>query len=270
MRITILHIHYKTPKSGGALRSFFIAQGLASKGHQVEVITASNNDSYHSTIDGNLTVHMLPVKYDNNFGFIKRIAAFLLFNKRSRRLMATLPKPDLLYCISTPLTVGLIGLKVKQKWGIPFFFEVGDLWPEAPIQMGVIKNPWLKRWLYQMERKIYMESKGIIALSPTIKDSIIARVPEKPVYTIPNMADSEFFSLASDISDRLMPEKSLLIGCIGAMGKANHLDFLLTTAELCQHEIPEIGFVIMGEGSEMNRLRLESSDLSNVMALPIF
>lgn len=71
MKILYIHQYFKTPDEGGANRSYFMAQALKAKGHEVEMLTAHNEQTAISkTVDG-LKVHYLAVHYENQFGFLK-------------------------------------------------------------------------------------------------------------------------------------------------------------------------------------------------------
>ena len=72
---------------------------------------------------------------------------------------------DLVFATSTPLTVGIPGMKGAKHLMVPFVFEVRDLWPELPIAMGVVKNPLLKWYLKRLELKIYRAADWVVALS---------------------------------------------------------------------------------------------------------
>ena len=58
---------------------------------------------------------------------------------------------DIIFASSTPLTIGLPALAARWIKGVPFIFEVRDLWPELPVAMGVIKNPILIKTLSLLE-----------------------------------------------------------------------------------------------------------------------
>ncbi|MDH5598214.1 MAG: glycosyltransferase, partial [Cyclobacteriaceae bacterium] len=130
MNITFIHQHFTTPQSGGALRSYYLATGLQKLGHSITVITTHNHPKKIIEITEGVTVIYLPIKYHNHYGFLKRVYSFLVFVRKAFSVLKSLEKPDLLYSISTPLTTGLIAIKAKRVLGIPYCFEVGDLWPE--------------------------------------------------------------------------------------------------------------------------------------------
>ena len=51
----------------------------------------------------------------------------------------------MIYATSPPLTMALPALAAAAARRAPLVFEVRDLWPEAPIQMGALRNPALRR-----------------------------------------------------------------------------------------------------------------------------
>jgi len=251
MKILYIHQYFKTPSEGGSTRSYYLAKGLVENGYEVEMITAHNgSERLFENIDG-ISVHYLPVFYDNHLGIVGRIISFLKFIYQANRLAMKISDVNLVYAMTTPMTVGLIALNIKRRKKIPFYFEVGDLWPEAPIQMGVIRNPVLKRLLYYLERKIYTESEKIIALSPGIRNHIENLIPNKKVYLIPNMADIEFFKQSNPANRHL---GKFVISYFGAAGRANHLEYFLEVARLSQSHLPQVHFRIMAYGSELQRL----------------
>ena len=269
MNILIIHQYFRTPEEGGAIRSYYIADHLARSGHNVKVITAFNGDQYHVKKTLGFEVHYLPVYYSNHLSFWSRIHAFWLFAFYSMRLMKKLRPVDLNYIISTPLTTGLVGLYGKKRLAIPYLFEVGDLWPDAPIQLGVLKNPILEWLSYKLERTVYHNSKMTVGLSPDIKNVIESKVPGREVAVLTNMADLKFFDdLARDenITEEFGLKRKFVITYTGTVGLANHLEYLVDVARACQaHE--EIHFLIMGPGAQLARVRQTAGGLKNISFL---
>ncbi|MEI9919392.1 MAG: glycosyltransferase family 4 protein [Bacteroidota bacterium] len=250
MKILILHQHFKTPDTGGAIRSWYLAKGLVEHGHTPVVITAHNETKYlHTFIDG-IEVHYLPVAYDNAFDYYKRSVAFLRFVFRSIRIALQIKDVDRIYAISVPLTIAFVARWTSFRKGIPYFFEVGDLWPDAPIEMGFIRNPLMKASLYSVEKTAYRKAKAVIALSPAIKEAILKKVPEARVVNIPNMSDCEFYRPASRHDN-----KKLVVSYIGAIGLANGLDYLLECANACRKASLPVHFMVCGTGRLLERLK---------------
>ena len=273
MRILIIHQYFNTPQTGGPLRSYYLAQGLKSGGHEVEIITAHNQDTSEvKTIDG-ITVHYLPVFYENRLGFLRRLIAFLKFAVLAYRKALQLPTIDLCYAMSTPLTVGWVAKRLKKVKGVPYIFEVGDLWPEAPVQMGVIKFSPLISWLRKFEQSIYQSAESVIALSPGIKEGILRSNPKSKVTVIPNMSDCKFYQ--RELKNPVWENSLGVIGktvvtYFGAAGRANHLDYYIEAARAASKTDAPLHFLVVAAGSELSRLKVLAKNyrLNNIDFLP--
>lgn len=267
MIVHLYHQYFRHPEEGGAVRSFYLARHLLETGHEVVVFTAHNTESGQKRIHG-IPIEYLPLTYENQFGFGKRIRSFLKFAYRAIKRSKQYPKPDLNYVITTPLTTGIIALWLKRTRKIPYAFEVGDLWPEVPIQMGVIKNRLLQQGLYAFERRIYKKAKHLIGLSPPIKDYIEYACDFKVnAISIPNMSDCEAFQphFREEAVSALHPFQ---ISYIGTFGLANQLETLLEFARLCEQEKLPVRFNLMGEGGQESHLKELSQDLKSVAWMP--
>ncbi|HEU5289371.1 MAG TPA: glycosyltransferase family 4 protein [Cyclobacteriaceae bacterium] len=271
MKVLILHQYFNTPASGGALRSYYLATALAQKGIDTKVITTHNRPDRKTEIIDGVEVHYLPIPYDNRFGFFKRISSFLKFVWSIVREAGQFRDADICYAISTPLTIGLAAIWIKRRYRIPYFFEVGDLWPEAPVQLGIIKNPILKSILYKLERSIYKRAEAIVALSEAIRTEILKKVHGKDVHIIPNMADTDFYKpelKRAELEAKFSVQNKLVVSYIGTMGLANGLEYLLACAETS--EALPIQFLLCGEGAMLEKLKRIASEkkLSNVTFIP--
>jgi glycosyltransferase involved in cell wall biosynthesis len=273
MRIIYIHQYFKTPEEGGAVRSYHLAKGLVQAGHDVELITTGNNPTYDQRWIEGIKVHYLPVKYDQKFIYLKRIWAFIDFVKKSKLLLKKLKRPDLLYITSTPLTTGLIGLWAKKKLAIPYIFEVRDLWPRAPIEVGAIQNPLLIRYLQNLEAKIYQNALSLVALSPGIANHLRTISPQSSLHLIPNFSDlAQFQPLpkSGSILKKYGLEERFTIAYTGALGRVNAVEELIDLAELAFQQKKNWQFLIMGAGS--HRVFLEQlaqeKGLENVIFIP--
>ncbi len=270
MNILIIHQYFRTPEEGGAMRSYYIADHLSKLGHKVKVITAYNHHQYSVKKVANFEVHYLPVYYTNHLSFWSRIHAFWLFAFYAMRLMKKLRPVDINYVISTPLTTGLVGLYGKKMFAIPYLFEVGDLWPDAPIQLGVLKNPFFVWLAYKLERKIYKNAKMTVGLSPDIKRIIESKNPGYEVGMVSNMADLKLFSDRTKderISEELGLEGKFVISYTGTIGLANHLEYLVDVAKACSdHE--RVRFLVMGAGAQLEKIQMQAEGLKNISFIP--
>jgi glycosyltransferase involved in cell wall biosynthesis len=152
-----------------------------------------------------------------------------------------------IYATSPPLTMALPALVAAARWRAPLVFEVRDLWPEAPIQMGALRNPLAQRLARALERFVYARSTRLIALSPGIRSAL----PQDRTELVPNSADLDLF-------DPSPPSGPFVVSYFGAMGEANDLPVAVEAARL----LPDVRFVLMGDGKR--RAELERSAPPNV------
>ncbi len=274
--VLIIHQHFKTPGEGGALRSYYLAEALARRGIAVTVITASQDErAGELDVDG-IRVHYLRIAYNNKFGFWKRGRAFARFAWQATRLAASLPDIALCYAISVPLTVGIAAMQLKHRRNIPYIFEVGDLWPDAPIELGFIKAAVLKYALLKLERSIYRKADAIVALSEPIKAAVNKKVEGKRIHVVPNMADTTFFDVAVDRDKKVRQltgyseSMPFVVSYIGAVGFANGLDHYIECARASQQANLNVHFFLCGDGALLDQHKANASRLGlrNLTFLP--
>lgn len=273
MKILILHQHFRTPSAGGAIRSWYLGQELAARGHQVVILTAHGERKYKVAVEQGVEIHYFPIAYDNRFGFVRRTMSFIRYNWWVIRKAGNFRDFDVCYAMSVPLTVGLAGRTIQRKYGIRFVFEVGDLWPDAPVQIGAIKNGFLIRRLYNLELALYRAADTIVALSPAIREVIIEKSGRDDVQLVTNMADTNFFTpeeKKQELEKRYGVEGKFVISYIGAIGLANGLEHLVVCATAAAHAALPIHFLVCGDGAMLPRLRqrVDAAGLANVSILP--
>ena len=263
MRIIYLHQYYRTPQMGGGLRSWHLARHLAAQGHEVKMITAWNGHTKRVEQDGNLEVVWLPIQYENSFSKGQRIAAFRQFVRLAYREAKKRLPADVVFATSTPLTIGLVALALKWRHQVPYVFEVRDLWPQAPIELGAVTSQAKIKVLKQLEQTLYQQARSIVALSPGMVTGIGQAYATK-THLIPNFCDTDYFTPAQP------PNTPIHIVYTGTFGHANDIPGLLRLIEYCQQNRPnQYRFTLSGEGSlfqhaasEKQRLQLDTLTLS--------
>lgn len=265
MKVLILHQHFKLPQTGGAIRSYYLAKALVDQGHEPVVITGHNEKDYRRVQVEGIDIHYLPIAYDNRFQFYARGWSFAKFVWQSARLAATLKDVDLCYAISVPITVGWTARWLKWRHKIPYLFEVGDLWPDAPIQMGFVQNFLVQKVLFNLEKTSYQEARAVVALSPAIKSAIEKKAPVKKVYNIPNMADCEYYrpeTKNAELESKFGVKGKFVVSYIGAVGVANGLDYFLECANASRKANLPVHFIICGDGALLDRLKNNAYQLT--------
>jgi len=253
MQILYLHQFFITRAGVGGTRSYEFARRFVARGHRVRMVTAGEG---HSTVDG-IDVVGVPGAYSDYMSATAssdrdRMLAFGRFAAAATAAALRGPRPDVIYATSPPLTIAVPALAAAARWRAPLVFEVRDLWPEAPIQMGALANPRLQRQARALERQAYQRARRVIALSPGIRDGVIATgVPAGKVVLVPNASDLDLFRPAP-------PPERFLVSYFGTMGEANDLSAVIEAARL----LPDVPFVLMGDGKR--RAELQRSAPANV------
>jgi glycosyltransferase involved in cell wall biosynthesis len=253
MKILYLHQFFITRAGVGGTRSYEFARRFVSRGHAVRMLTAGEG---RQDVEGIEVVGVRGGYSDyvraTAISHPRRMLAFARFGLAASAAALRGPRPDVIYATSPPLTTALPALVAAVRWRAPFVFEVRDLWPEAPIQMGALPNPVLRRAARALERFVVRRSARVIALSPGIERGVVAAGarPER-VALIPNAADLDLFRPGP-------PPDRFRVSYFGTMGDANDLAAVVEAARLLE----DVEFVLMGDGK--HRGRLERSAPPNV------
>lgn len=272
MKILYIHQYFNTPRDNGPNRSYWISQELIKDGHEVVMLTS--NSKINSKIErkkvDDIDVIYLKMRYRQSMGVLKRLLTFVRFMIQSTRMALKEKNVDLVIATSTPLTIGFPALILKKFNRIPFLFEVRDLWPEVPIQMGALKNKLLIDLAEWFEKTIYQNAIHIVALSPGMYDGIIKRnIKSQKVSIIPNMSKIDFFWSREKnlvLTEKLgLQRHSFKVIYFGAMGIANGMDYIINSIK----EIPEgeqIEFVFIGGGATepLIRKKCKNNGIKNV------
>jgi glycosyltransferase involved in cell wall biosynthesis len=258
MRIIYLHQYFNLPKEAGSTRSYEMARRLVAAGHEVVMITTDRGSaraSWTVEINEGIEVHRLGVPYSNYMGKIERISAFLRFAWKSA-MRASLVSGDVVLATSTPLTIAIPGIYAARRLKVPMVLEVRDLWPDLPIELGVLRDPISIYIARLLERFAYKEAREIVALSPTMGESIASRgVSSDRITVIPNSADVTEFAKCEQ-SGRELRESTRWLGnrpmilYAGTLGRINGVAYLVKLAAALKAYIPDIAVVIVGDGAE--------------------
>lgn len=273
VKVLILHQHFNTPVTGGPLRSYYLATALLEAGFEVAVITGGKEPRYRTSTFEGIEIHHLPVAYENRFGFYKRGSSFINYAIGAVRVARNISSVSVCYAISVPITVGQSAIWIQRSMKIPFFFEVGDLWPDAPIELGFIRNPLLKKSLYWLEKRIYNRARRVIALSVPIAESIRRKSPGALVEVVPNMSDTQFFKPSPknpELEEKYGVVNKFVVSYVGAIGFANGLDYFIECARASQQAGLPVKFLLCGEGALRDHFKSAAASLglTNLTILP--
>ncbi|HEX5911161.1 MAG TPA: glycosyltransferase family 4 protein, partial [Thermoleophilaceae bacterium] len=265
MHILYLHQFFTTREGTGGTRSYEFARHLAAAGHDVTMVTAARGESPRRyDVDGFAVVEVKGGSPDyvraTAQSFARRIAGFGGFAAAATAAAVRLPRPDVVFATSPALTVAVPGLLASRRHRVPLVFEVRDLGPRAPIEMGALRNPAARALARALEKAAYRGAAHVVALSPGMREGVLeAGVDPGRVTLIPNAADLDLFGpgvAPGSLADRFGDD--FVVSYFGTMGEANDLDQVVRAATLLADRGERgVTFALMGDGKRRPALEAE-------------
>lgn len=190
---------------------------------------------------------------------------------------------DVIYASSTPPTQGMLCSLIKKrlckKYGhyVPFIYDLQDIFPDSLINANMTREGSL---IWKIGRKIedftYRNADKIVVISEGFKQNIMAKgVPEEKIVIIPNWVNTDNVHPVSRednvLFDRYnLPRDKFYICYSGNIGHSQNLELLVKTAKDLQQELPQVRFVLIGEGAEKANLEqtIREENIANMTVLP--
>lgn len=282
-KILYINQYFKHPSEPGITRSYWIAQELIKRGYEVVMLAHRNELLDHvkdvkpveiTYVDG-IKVIYIRNKYSNDMGVFKRAVSFINFMLKSTKYAVREKDINLVIATSTPLTVAFPALVRKIMKKTPYVFEVRDLWPEVPIQMGAIKNRFVIKFLSWCEKIIYKKSIHTVALSPGMLDGVLKYIEKERTSMIPNMAKIDKFwprEKNMELMEKMgLKKDSFKAIYFGQMGQSNDLEVIIEAAKkLKEQQVNDIEFVVVGHGSKYSKVAnaITEFKLDNIKIFP--
>ncbi len=284
MRIRFVTLYYPPEVGAAQSRISELARRMAKRGHEVTVLTGFPNypsgkkpEGYRGRIcmketNDDCRIIRVPHFIAPNRGFFKRLMIHLSFAGTASIASLFMKKDDIMYLESPPLFNGVIGLTAKWLRGIPYVFNVADLWPRTAVEMGLLSNKAVINIALFLEKIFYRQARRILAITQGLYEDIIARgYDEQKVRLLTNGVDPAIFT-PDTIPDREVasyrPENGFLIVYAGTHGLIYSLETLLNAAGALRDK--PVHFLFIGDGADKPRLQqiAERRQLKNVTFLP--
>ena len=277
MNVLYIHQYFVTPDEPGGTWSYWIAKELVKRGHHITMITSANkrHEPGRVDVDGIDVIYVKNPAYSNYMSALKKVWSFVAFIRNAIKAASKEKNVDIVFATSTPLTIGAVALYLKRRKKWKYVFEVRDLWPEFPIEIGAIKNKLAIKFLRKFEKRIYDKSEHVVALSPGMKEGVMkAGTPEEKVSMIPNMAKPDKFfphEPNQEIANQFGIDLTKFnVIHFGSMGRANGLQYIIEAAK-CLKDAgdDDVRFIFMGSGATEPIIKKLSEDycLNNVSFL---
>jgi colanic acid biosynthesis glycosyl transferase WcaI len=285
MKILIMGQHYAPEEVSGAVLATEISRDLVAAGHSVTFLTAAPSYPQKRVFRGYsnrlISKEVLDkVRIIRVWSFISpnkslpvRIINYSTFSLFALLGLLASDRPDVIYCYSPPLPLGLSAWILSRVWRVPWIFRVEDIYPDAAIAAGVLRNKLAIRFFSAIERFLYKKASHISVISDGFrsnlqkKNVLAAKISVEPVWSDPDVVRPQ----AKDNNFRAQNglNGKFVVMYAGNIGQTSALDEVLSAAEILLKD-PEIRFVIIGEGIHKAELMkdVQLRGLDNVKFLP--
>ncbi len=279
MHILLIHQAFAAVNEPGGTRHHELARYLVQRGHRVTIIassvsyiTGSAPPNLTEKQDDGITIIRAYVYQAHHKSFVHRVFAFVSFMASSFIMGLRVKNVDLIWGTSPPIFQGFTAWALSRLKGIPFLFEVRDLWPAFAISVGVLKNgilirasEWLERFLYRGADRVMVNSPGYI--------EHVRGLGAKRVELVPNGADAGMFDPAkkgASFRETHFLKSKFVVLYAGAHGISNDLGVVLEAAKRLQKELvpskgtgtsASIQIVLLGDGKEKLNLQVQAAEM---------
>jgi glycosyltransferase involved in cell wall biosynthesis len=222
-----------------------------------------------------IPVIRVPLYPSHDTSATRRIVNYATFALSAAAIGAAAVKPaDVMYVYHPPATVALPALTIHGIRRIPFVYDIQDLWPDTLSATGMVNNGYLVGIVDRWCRMVYRAASKIVVLSPGFKEVLVHRsVPEEKIEVIYNWCDEGQIPKTpknETLAKELGFSGRFNVLFAGTMGKAQALEAVLDAAGRVGGRIPEVQFVFVGGGIEVERLQRIARErrINNVLFLP--
>jgi colanic acid biosynthesis glycosyl transferase WcaI len=245
MRIIFINQFYWPDGAATSQYLTDLTRFLAEQGHEVEVLCG---DSSYARLDGMedeppTVVHRISCSRFSS-GLLARLCSYLSFFFGALWVGLHIMPADVVVTMTTPPMLSVIGAFIKKVRGVKHFIWEMDLFPEALVDVGLVKrNSWVVGLLGRIADWSRLNSDGVIVLGDCMRRRLVERgIPESQIHVAENWADgSQIFPLP--IHDR----GPLKILYSGNLGRPHDIETIMYAMEQLKGE-QKFHFQFVGDG----------------------
>ena len=254
MNILFVVFHFPPISGGGVIVAVDIANSLAKIGHDVSVLTPNlewDGPKYEPEVDSKVDIIRVNVPSKNNLKIAARRCKSPLIEKGIE--LGRNKKFDFIFTIFHPFHMAPnAAVSIGEKLGIPVIVKIDDAVYEKSTGLKSIQRKVEK---ILSAKTLNKSSKILVANNETkeIVNEFYDVSPEK-IEIMPNGIDTKIFHTS-------VIKKSKMILFSGVMYNHRGIDVLLNAAPTVIKKIPEVKFVLLGDGPELDNLKKIAENL---------
>ena len=283
MHLLLLGLNYYPDKLGNAPLMTGLCEGLVERGHRVTVVcafphheTGQIESQYRGKLferDHHNGVDILRVwLYAPQGGTLAKMANYASFTATALAAASSIRDVDVIFTPSPPLTLGLVDQILSNLKGIPFVYNLQDLFPEAAIRLGVMTNTKMIEGFRRLERHVLHRADQLSVISESFRQHCLALgVPDERISVIPNYTDVDFITPQPKNRNRyresLGYQGQFVVQFSGRMGYSQSLETVVAAWRQL-NDLPKIRLMLIGDGQAKPMLENELRNDPRVTLLP--
>ena len=289
MRILYLPAYFYPEKAASSYLGENRNQAFTNAGYEIEAyvpmpcrgISKEVREEYKTKrleklYDGKMTLHRFSMYAEGKNPILRALRYVLCWIAQGWKGMRA-KDVDCIYLASTPPIQGMLGAFIKKFRGIPFVYNLQDIFPDSLYNNGLAnKGGMLWKIGRLIENFTYKHADKIIVISEDFKKNIMAKgVPEEKIVVVYNWVDQNAVVNIERENNKLFDKYNLdrskfYIEYSGNIGLSQNMDMLLEVMEDLQNNYPDINLVLVGEGAYKAQVEKIVADkqLKNVVMLP--
>lgn len=268
-------------------KSLDFALELQKRGHEVQVLTGFPSYPYGEIYDGykqklwqketmeGIEVIRVPIYPNQSSSGFKRMLHYLSYAITATAIgLFLIKKPDVSFVYQGAIAVAIPAIILKTLKGVPFLYDINDLWPDTVAVSGMMGNRSLLRLIEKWCHFNYKNADHISVATPGFKRKLISRgVSERKITVVSNWSRDTFSYKKLPPNERktIFPDEKLNILYAGNLGVVQSLYTVIDAAEIFQkRNNDKILFTFLGAGAEEENLKeyANNRNLKNVQFLP--
>jgi glycosyltransferase involved in cell wall biosynthesis len=271
MKIIFLSHYFPPEVNAPANRTYEHCREWVKSGHEVHVITCVPSHPLGVPFDGyksgwyrreerdGIIVHRVWTCLAANRGVLKRTLNFVSFVPTAVWRAIRLGPCDIIIGTSPQFFCAMASCLAAMLKRTPWIFELRDLWPESIAAVGAARRYMPMRVLEQIELFMYRHARAVVSVSRSFIENLAGRgIERSKIAFVPNGVDTSFWTAGSRARGRAalgLDDRPVVVSYVGTVGMAHDVGTILYAAALLKRERPEIRFLIVGDGAELQRLR---------------
>lgn len=292
----LLISNYFPPEIGSAAHLYYtLAKHLVKRGHEVTVLTGVPRYNVDTKVYDDYLNRMGQAKYLlEELDGIRVIRTKLPLVERKKLFRRGIehfeipyrmwnvykrvdePKPaDVSLVYSPPLPLFWTAKKIRERSGTPFILNVQDLYPQAPIDLGVLKNKLIIKFFRAVEKEAYKSADLITVHSQNNKEFVERAMgwrDSDKVIVFENWVDDDLVTPGekhNEFAKKMGLSDKFVVSYAGTLGFSQDVQVVLRAAKRLEH-FDDIVFLFVGDGvrkAEVDKT-VHELGLKNVRVLP--